>query len=153
MRPPETEDERRRFAGIALVFDDSIRPIEQAGQLHLWYADHHLPGVPMSLESTPGHTVGSSTVMLEQGAGALFVGDLLHSPLQILYPDLRCSFDLRPTQARATRKRILARAAATGALILPAHFGGHSAVTVTAEADTELVVHQWADFPRKQPSR
>ncbi len=155
MRAPETEDERRRFAGTTLVFNDSIRPIEQAGQLQLWRDHHGLPGLPISLEAAPGHTPGSSVAVLDQAAGALFVGDLLHSPLQFLYPDLRCSFDLDPAQARATRQRLLARAATTGALVLPAHLGGHSAATLSTDTDTdtEFAVQQWASFPRQQPPR
>jgi glyoxylase-like metal-dependent hydrolase (beta-lactamase superfamily II) len=93
--------------------------------------------------------------VFDQAAGALFVGDLLHSPLQFLYPDLRCSFDLDPAQARATRQRLLARAATTNALVLPAHLGGHSAATLSTDTDTdtEFAVQQWASFPRQQPPR
>lgn len=155
MRAPETEDERRRFAGTTLVFNDSIRPIEQAGQLQLWRDQHDLPGLPISLEAAPGHTPGSSVAVLDQAAGALFVGDLLHSPLQFLYPDLPCSFDLDPAQGRASRRRLLTRAAKTGALLLPAHLGGHSAATLTTDTDTDtdFAVRQWASLPRQQPSR
>jgi len=62
MRPAETTDERRRFAGIRLVFNDSIAPVAQAGQLQLWSGRHDLPGLPIRLEAAPGHTPGSSLV-------------------------------------------------------------------------------------------
>jgi glyoxylase-like metal-dependent hydrolase (beta-lactamase superfamily II) len=150
MRAPQTEDEQRRFDGIKLVFNDSIAPIEQTGQLLLWDGQHSLAGAPMTIEAAPGHTPGSSVVTLRTGQGALFVGDLLHSPMQILHPEHRCSFDLDPGQARSTRRRVLARAAAEGSLLLPAHLSGHSAGTITATPGhgTNFAVDRWADFPR-----
>lgn len=152
MRAPETEDERRRFEGLRLVFADSITPVEQAGQLQLWQDRYDLPGIPMSIEPAPGHTPGSSVVRLNAGRGALFVGDLLYSPMQILHPDHRCVFDLDAAQARDTRRRLLARATADGSMILPAHLPGHSAATIAAASErhpeTGYIVESWAGFPR-----
>ncbi|MGH3867847.1 MAG: MBL fold metallo-hydrolase [Pseudonocardiaceae bacterium] len=156
MRPAETEDERRRFAGIQLVFEGSIAPVERAGQLRPWNGQYDLPGLPVTLEATPGHTPGSSLVALRTGQGALFAGDLLHSPIQILHPEQRCSFDLDPVQTRATRRSVLARAAAEKALLLPAHLGGHSGATITTAApDTGngFTIERWAAFPRHQPGQ
>lgn len=153
MRPAETEDEQRRFEGIRLVFADSITPVEKSGQLRLWKGHHELPGLPVSLEPAPGHTPGSSLARLHAGPGALFVGDLLHSPMQILHADHRCSFDLDVAQARATRRRVLAQAAAEGAMILPAHLPGRSAAVVHAASDgNDYVIARWADFPRSASS-
>jgi glyoxylase-like metal-dependent hydrolase (beta-lactamase superfamily II) len=153
MRPPETEDERRRFDGIRLVFDDSIIPVEQAGQLQLWQHNHEIPGLPVSLYAAPGHTPGSSVVYLRSGNdAAVFVGDLLHSPMQFLHPDQRCSFDLDPAQARAARRGVLARAAVDGAMILPAHLPGHSAARIApAKNDHEYQIASWAPFPVVSP--
>lgn len=150
MSPPETDDERQRFEGIRLVFEDSITPVEQAGQLHLWQNSYDIPEVPASIELAPGHTPGSSIVKLRAGQGALFVGDLLHSPMQILHPDHRCSFDLDAAQARVTRRRLLAGAAADGSMILPAHLGGHSAAVIAASPQEEnnYLVKRWADLTR-----
>lgn len=149
MRPPETEDERQRFEGIRLVFEDSIVPVEQAGQLQLWQDHHDFAQLPLSLEPAPGHTPGSSLAQLRAGTGALFVGDLLHSPMQILHPDHSCSFDLDAAQARTTRRRILARAAADGSMILPAHLPGHSAAAIkTASGENDYFISQWADLSR-----
>jgi glyoxylase-like metal-dependent hydrolase (beta-lactamase superfamily II) len=149
MRPAQTEDEQRRFDGIRLVFADSIAPVEKSVQLRLWQDRYDLPGLPISLESAPGHTPGSSFAWLRAGAGALFVGDLLHSPMQILHPDHRCSFDLDAVKARETRHRILSQAATDGSLILPAHFPGHSAFTIASDAMAQLTLERWADFPRR----
>lgn len=149
-RPPETEDERRRFDGIRQLFADSISPVEEAGQLQLWRGHYDLPGLPISLLPAPGHTPGSSVVRLRAGAGALFVGDLLHSPMQILHADHCCSFDLDAVQARATRQRILAEAAADGCMVLPAHLPGHSAAFIRpASNGNDYAVARWAAFPRE----
>lgn len=147
-RPPETEDEQRRFAGIEQVFADSITPVERSGQLRLWRHQHELRGLPITLTPAPGHTPGSSIAELRTGQGALFVGDLLHSPLQILHPEHRCCFDLDAAQARASRRQILARAGSEGMLLLPGHFPGHSAAMVRAAPDEDhFTISQWADLP------
>lgn len=147
MRAPETADEVRRFAGIRQVFADSIEPVERAGQLRLWRGHHTLRGVPLTLEPAPGHTPGSSVARLHAGSGALFVGDLLHSPMQVLHPGHACSFDLDPVQAGTSRRRILARAAASGAMVFPAHLPGRSAFTLRADAGGEgWIPARWADF-------
>lgn len=145
MRAPETEDEARRFKGSQLVFADSIAPVERSGQLQLWQDHHALAGLPLRLEPAPGHTPGSSVAHLQTGAGAVFVGDLLHSPMQVLHPDHACSFDLDAEQARATRRRILAEAAASGAMVFPAHLPGRSAFTVRHAGDA-LEPARWAAF-------
>lgn len=148
-RPPETEDERRRFAGMQQLFADSIAPVERSGQLRLWRNEHAVRGLPILLAPAPGHTPGSSIVELRAGQGALFVGDLMHSPMQILHPAHRCCFDLDAAQASASRKRILARAADEGWLLLPAHFPGHSAAAIRATTgENEFAIAQWADLPR-----
>ena len=154
MRAPKTEDERRRFAGIRLVFEDSITPVEQAGQLRLWQDHQQLPGLPVSLAAAPGHTPGSSLVRLRAGeGGAVFVGDLLHSPMQLLHPEYRCSFDLDPVQARHTRRDVLSRAAREGAVILPAHLPGPSGAKITpAGGDHSYDIASWAGFPTRHDS-
>lgn len=149
MRAPETDDERRRFEGIRLVFQDSIAPIEQSGQLVLWDTQHSVPGLPITLLPAPGHTPGSSVVQLEAGRGAVFVGDLLHSPMQLIQPDHRCSFDLDAAQARASRRAVLEDAAATEAMIFPAHLPGRSAAAIERQSPgTEFAINRWADLPR-----
>ncbi|MGI5350271.1 MBL fold metallo-hydrolase [Streptomyces sp. CA-250714] len=116
-----------------LIYEDSIAPVHQAGQAVLWDGayriDEHL-----TLESAPGHTPGSSVLRLESaGDRAVFVGDLLHSPVQILQPCWNSCFCLNPAQAVDSRRRILERAAAARELVVPAHFGGAGAVEVRKE--------------------
>ncbi|MDV3123477.1 MBL fold metallo-hydrolase [Mycobacterium sp. 21AC1] len=129
MRAARTDDEKARFEGIRLVFADSIAPIANAGQLQTWHGQHRVDE-NLLLEPAPGHTPGSSVVWLETGSGAVFVGDVMHTPLQISRPDDCCAFDLDAAQARTSRGAVLARAARVGAGVFPAHFAGHGAATI-----------------------
>lgn len=92
-----------RLQGIRRVFADSILPVEHAGQLVTW-ADFYDLGA-LRLRPAGDHTPGSSVVWLDDGPAAMFAGDLLHTPLQILRPDDVCAFDLDPAQATAARRR------------------------------------------------
>ncbi|GAA0349847.1 MBL fold metallo-hydrolase [Actinoallomurus spadix] len=118
-----------------LIYEDSIAPIHQAGQAVLWDGLHRIDE-HLTLESAPGHTPGSSVLRLASGSDrAVFVGDLLHSPVQILQPCCNSSACLAPEQAVASRRRILGRAADERELLVPAHFGGAGAVEVRRAGD------------------
>jgi glyoxylase-like metal-dependent hydrolase (beta-lactamase superfamily II) len=131
----------------AHVFEDSVAPVHAAGQVRLW-EDSHVIDAHLRLEAAPGHTPGSSVVTLSSGTDrAVFVGDVVHTPLQVAFPEHNSCFCEDPAAARATRRRLLGRAADTHALVLPAHFSGHSAVEVAHRGDG-FVVAGWASFPR-----
>ncbi|MEV0778041.1 MBL fold metallo-hydrolase [Streptomyces sp. NPDC050433] len=113
-----------------LIYEDSIAPIHRTGRSVLWDG-HHRIDEHLTLESAPGHTPGSSVVRLASGSDrAAFVGDLLHSPVQILEPCCNSSACLAPEQAVASRRRVLGRAADERELLIPAHFGGTGALEV-----------------------
>ncbi|MFJ6291744.1 MBL fold metallo-hydrolase [Streptomyces griseoviridis] len=113
-----------------LIYEDSIRPLHEAGQAVLWDGLHQIDE-HLTLESAPGHTPGSSVLRLASGSDrAVFVGDLLHSPVQILDPCCNSSACLDPEQAVASRRRILGRAADERELLVPAHFAGAGALEV-----------------------
>ncbi len=129
------------------VFEDSVAPVHEAGQTLLWEDGHTIDG-NLRLSLAPGHTPGSSVLALESGTDrALFVGDLLHTPLQFVSPDTNSCFCEDPAAARATRRRLLARAGDTGALVLPAHLGGHGGAEVVRDGDT-FAIKAWAPFAR-----
>ncbi|MEU7221618.1 MBL fold metallo-hydrolase [Nocardia iowensis] len=87
--------------------------------------------VPSFPNLAPGHTPGSSILRLQSGSDtALFVGDALHTPLQIVQPDTNSQYCEDPTRARRTRNQLLGQAADTNALVLPAHFPGHGAAEI-----------------------
>lgn len=129
------------------VFEDSVAPVHAAGQVQLWEEGHTIDA-GLRLEAAPGHTPGSSVVKLASGSDrALFAGDLMHTPLQITHPDHNSCFCQDPAQARTTRRRLLGWAADTGALVLPAHFSGHSALEVEHKG-SGFAIKKWAPITR-----
>lgn len=128
-----------------LIYEDSIAPVHRAGQAVLWDGAHRIDD-HLTLESAPGHTPGSSVLRLSSGNDrAVFVGDLLHSPVQILTPSCNSCFCLDARAAVASRRRILERAATERELIVPAHFAGAGAVEVRQEGDG-FTLERWSAF-------
>ncbi|MET8690626.1 MBL fold metallo-hydrolase [Streptomyces sp. NPDC004732] len=124
-------------------FADSIAPVVQAGQAVLWEGTHRIDS-HLTLESAPGHTPGSSVLRLHSGTDrAVFVGDLLHLPVQILEPCCSSEFCEDPKEAAASRVRVLGRAADEGELVVPAHFAGTGAVEVRREGG-KFGISRWA---------
>lgn len=144
---PRADDEH--FKGTA-VHDDSIAPIIRAGLATLWENSFRIDA-NLELEAAPGHTPGSSVLRLRSGGDrAVFVGDLLHSPYQVVDPLCNSVFCLDEGQARASRQRVLARAADEHELVVPAHFSGQGAVEVRPEGST-FAINAWAPFPLLEP--
>lgn len=135
-----------------LIYEDSVAPVHQAGQALLWDGLHHIDA-HLTLESAPGHTPGSSVLRLASGSDrAVFVGDLLHSPVQILDPCCNSNACQAPEQAVASRRRILGRAADERELLVPAHFGGAGALEVRRDS-AGFVLGPWASAgPEKSAS-
>ena len=130
------------------VFEDSVRPLQRAGLIDLWAGQHRINS-ELLLQAEPGHTPGSSVLRLQSsGVGALFVGDILHSPAQISNPDVNSCFCEDPAMARATRRSLLAEAADRSLLVFPGHFGGQSACRVDGDGDGAFVIRGWADLAR-----
>lgn len=126
-----------------LIYEDSIAPVHRSGQAVLWEGVHRIDE-NLTLESAPGHTPGSSVLRLASGTDrAVFVGDLLHSPVQILAPGCNSCFCLDPAGAAASRRRILERAADQRELVVPAHFGGTGAVEVRRDGSS-FTLGEWA---------
>lgn len=126
-----------------LIYEDSIAPVHRAGQAELWHGAHRIDA-HLTLESAPGHTPGSAVLRLASGGErAVFVGDMLHSPVQILAPSCNSCFCMDPVQAAASRRRVLERAADERELVVPAHFGGTGAVEVRRNGST-FALGEWA---------
>lgn len=112
------------------VFEDSVQPILDAGLAKLVGDDTAIaPG--MVAHAAPGHTPGHIFLEVRDGSDvALFTGDILHHPMQVIRPDWNSVYCEDPRQAAATRRALLDRAHATGARIVPAHFGGTHSIFV-----------------------
>ncbi|MFD9001312.1 MBL fold metallo-hydrolase [Streptomyces sp. NPDC059582] len=126
-----------------LIYEDSIAPVHRAGQAVLWEGAHRVDA-HLTLEAAPGHTPGSAVLRVaSRGERAVFVGDVLHSPVQILHPECSSCFCLDPGQAAASRRRVLEQAADLGELVIPAHFGGTGVMEVRRQGSAFAAV-AWA---------
>ena len=106
------------------VFEDSVQPLLDAGRAEL-IGDGYRLSESITLQAVPGHTPGHLAMNVRsRGEEAIFVGDVLHHPLQVHYPHWNSPYCEDQPQARVTRRRILDEAADREALLVPAHFGG-----------------------------
>jgi glyoxylase-like metal-dependent hydrolase (beta-lactamase superfamily II) len=121
--------------GVEAVYADSVAPVIAAGLSEVVDEDADL-GDGLQLEPTTGHTPGHVSLWIESaGERALITGDFLHHPVQCAEPQWAEVGDYDVEQARATRRRMLARAAETEALMLGTHFTGSPAGHVVAAGD------------------
>jgi glyoxylase-like metal-dependent hydrolase (beta-lactamase superfamily II) len=108
----------------ARALEASVIPIVEAGLADLVDDGHDL-GPGLRLSPLPGHTNGQMGLVVDYARHrAIFCGDAMHSPLQIFQPGLSTSSCVDPNAASETRKMILAEAADSGRLVVPAHFRG-----------------------------
>ncbi|MFF3566459.1 MBL fold metallo-hydrolase [Nocardia jiangxiensis] len=125
------------------LYEDSLAPVHRGGQSVLWEGSYRIDE-NLTLESAPGHTPGSSVVRLaSDGDRAVFVGDMVHSPMQLLHPSCSSCLCLDPREAATTRRRVVERAADEKELVIPAHLGGSGAVEVR-RAGSGFVLGEWA---------
>jgi glyoxylase-like metal-dependent hydrolase (beta-lactamase superfamily II) len=123
----------RRSNAQAAVWADSIEPVVRAGLADVVDADADF-GEGIRLEPSFGHTPGHVSVVLESGGGeAVFIGDVMHSPLQALFPRLRCALGGPEEASREARLAVLERYADTGTPLFGAHFGAHGGGYVRRE--------------------
>ncbi|MFC4121547.1 MBL fold metallo-hydrolase [Nonomuraea zeae] len=136
----------------AIVHAESIEPILRSGQALVW-EDAHTIDENLELALAPGHTPGHAVLTLASGGDrAVFVGDLLHAPVQLLSPDLSSCFCHDPAEAARTRRRVLQWAADHHALVIPAHFGGARAVEIERDG-RGFAPRRWAGFAEEPATR
>lgn len=117
-------------------FVDSVIPIVEAKACDLVDDGHDL-GKGLSLHLLPGHTPGQLGLDVVRGKDrAYFVGDAIHSPLQVVLPDLSTGFDTDKQQARETRRKFLEACAGDGRWLVPCHFRGPIAHKIKRAGDS-----------------
>ena len=103
-------------------FPESIEPVLRAGLGDEVNADADL-GDGLRLLSTPGHTPGHASLLVETDAELLLVsGDLLHHPFQFASPDVAEVGDVDAPLARRTRKDFFAEFARDDVVVAGTHF-------------------------------
>lgn len=88
------------------VFEDSVRPIVDAGRADLIDSDHRI-GDEVSLIATPGHSPGHMSILVtSEGQQALLTGDVAHHPCQMAHLDWSSTADSDPVQSIEARKTL-----------------------------------------------
>ena len=110
----------------AAVFNDSVRPIVDAGKADLVASDAKICE-EITLISTPGHSPGHVSLHIQSdGEEALLSGDVAHHPCQMAHLDWSSTADSDPVRSAATRRELFARFADTPTLVIGGHFdAGH----------------------------
>ncbi len=118
------------------VWEDSVAPIIDAGLARPIAGPQEVcPGV--RLISTPGHTPGHCSVIIEsKGESAMITGDFIHHPIQFNDPALVSPFDVDNDAAVATRRRVFGEYADSPTLIIGTHFAGPTAGRLVRDGDT-----------------
>src|SRR5206468_2237301 len=84
-------------------------------------ADHQIAG-DLRLEPSHGHSPGHVNIVVEAGGQkAVFIGDVMHNPIQVLVPTATSPLN-GPPEATATRMEVIRRYADTEVLVFGAHF-------------------------------
>lgn len=113
-----TKEDQYRF-----IYADSVKPVLDAGLLELVAMDHRIDR-HFRLEPARGHTPGQVFVVLSsRGETAVATADVLHHPIQALYPGWNSRACEIPDVARETRRAFLDTHADSDLVVLPAHFG------------------------------
>ncbi len=103
-------------------YQDSVLPVVEAGQSQLITTGHHIEE-GIWVEAAPGHTPGNAILKIQRDSlHVVLSGDVIHHPLQVVYPGVSSAFCFDPEQSRQTRQQFIERYADSNALILPAHF-------------------------------
>jgi len=108
-------------AGISAL---SARLLGLTDRLETWDADGPLlPGIDVRL--APGHTPGSTIVILSSGADrALLLGDVVHCPVELIDDEWGSLGDVDPALARRTKEQLARELEGSATPVAGAHFPG-----------------------------
>jgi glyoxylase-like metal-dependent hydrolase (beta-lactamase superfamily II) len=113
------------------TYEDNVLPVVEAGRVVVVDMDYAVDD-EVSLEPTPGHTAGHVAIRIRScGQEAVFSGDLMHWPMQCIYPDWNFRYDTDPDLARRTRWAFLEACAENGHIVITSHFPLPSLGTIT----------------------
>jgi glyoxylase-like metal-dependent hydrolase (beta-lactamase superfamily II) len=112
-----------------MVFDDSVRPLIAAGLVERIGQDGRQYDEYFTFYPTPGHSVGHMSIGLASaGEHALFGGDVMHHPVQLMFPEWNSGFCGDPITSRRSRAWALDHVTDKSALYFSSHFADTSVV-------------------------
>ncbi len=104
------------------VFNDSVKPVVEAGKADLVASDGQLCD-EITLIPTPGHSPGHMSVLVtSDGETGLLTGDVAHHPCQMAHLDWSSTADSDSVRAAMTRRELFSRFADTPTLVIGGHF-------------------------------
>ena len=116
-------------------FADSILPVVDAGQA-LMVGDDFEFEEGVYLQAARGHTPGNCMLHAHsQGAHAVFSGDILHTPAQLINLNWSSNFCYDAQASEQSRRALVHSLADTSSLLLAAHFPGPVAGHIVSQGD------------------
>jgi glyoxylase-like metal-dependent hydrolase (beta-lactamase superfamily II) len=108
------------------VFNDSVKPIVDAGKAELIASDARVCE-EITVIPTPGHSPGHMSIHIQSdGEEGLLTGDVAHHPCQMAHLDWSSTADSDPVQSTATRRELFSRFADRPVLVIGGHYNaGH----------------------------
>jgi glyoxylase-like metal-dependent hydrolase (beta-lactamase superfamily II) len=114
---------------------DSVLPIVAANRVDVVKSAYAFNDL-VELIPTPGHTFDHYSVKVgKSGADAVITGDMVHSPLQMKYPELGMMADWDSEEAGRSRRRLFGQLCDTSTLLCTAHFPSPSTGRVGRDGD------------------
>jgi glyoxylase-like metal-dependent hydrolase (beta-lactamase superfamily II) len=105
----------------AIVADTCLLPVAEAGLMDLVTGEGSITDEVQILH-TPGHTVGSVSVLIQSGGeAAIFVGDLAHLCVQLAEPDWMPRYEMNRADSAKSRRRLIEEAVGRNALVSGPH--------------------------------
>ena len=115
---------------------DSVLPVVAAGRVTKIKSDFQLDDM-VWCEPSPGHTPDHFSVCLAHGGHTgVLTGDLIHSPIQMVYPETPARPDVDKPLAAKTRRAFLEKYADTSTMICTHHFPSPSMGHIHSEGDS-----------------
>ncbi len=114
---------------------DSVLPVVAANRADL-VSSSHVVDDQMHFIPTPGHTIDHFSVRLgAKGHDCVITGDMVHSPLQMRYPELGMMVDWNSEAAGQSRRKLFGEICDSSTLLCTAHFPSPSTGRVTRWGD------------------
>ncbi|MDX2155457.1 MAG: MBL fold metallo-hydrolase [Hyphomicrobiaceae bacterium] len=123
-------DRHKQSPELAPWMTDSVLPIVAADRADVVKSDYAFNDL-VQLVPAPGHTIDQYCVLAgKSGKDALVTGDMVHSPIQVKYPEIGMMSDWDSRVAGETRQRLFSRFCDTSTLICTAHFPQPSSIRI-----------------------
>ena len=128
---------------LKYVFEDSIYPVMEAGRAVLVDGIHELLDA-ITLRPAPGHSPGHVRIELRsQGSQGVFIGDMMHSPIQVPFWQWSSRLCWDQRMATDSRRDLLDYCASENVLLLPAHFEFPYVGRIRRDGGTFAIAFGW----------